>query len=124
MTGIQLQDNFSSVLYNVCGAVDLAISSMTDLQGSMNTEMDMASLEGARAQIDVATAAINEMNEAMQTMSSPQIPEQPAFQWQSDTMPVFAGTGMERFQQEAQSANAMMQQLSSTQDSNARLFIS
>lgn len=120
MTGIQLQDNFSSVLYNVCGAVDLAISSMTDLQGSMNTEMDMASLEGARAQIDVATAAINEMNEAMQTMSSPQIPEQPAFQWQSDTMPVFAGTGMERFQQEAQSANAMMQQLSSTQDSIAR----
>lgn len=120
MTGIQLQDNFSSVLYNVCGAVNLAISSMTDLQGSMNAEMNMASLEGAREQINAATMALNEMNEAMQNTSAPQIPEQPAFQWQSDALPVFTGTGMERFQQEAQSANAMMQQLCSTQNNIAR----
>lgn len=120
MTGIELQDNFSSVLYNVCGAVNLAISSMTDLQGTMGAEMNMASLDGAREQIDSATMALNEMNEAMQNASMPQTPEPEPFQWQSDAMPVFAGNGMERFQQEAQSANAMLQQLSSTQDSIAR----
>lgn len=120
MTGIQLQDNFSSVLYNVCGAVNLAISSMTDLQGTMGAEMNMASLDGAREQIDAATMALNEMNEAMQNASMPQMPAPESFQWQSDTMPTFTGTGMERFQQEAQSANAMLQQLSSTQDSIAR----
>lgn len=120
MTGIQLQDNFSSVLYNVCGAVNLAISSMTDLQGAMGAEMNMASLDGAREQIDAATMALNEMNEAMQNASMPQTPAPEPFQWQSDTMPTFTGTGMERFQQEAQSANAMLQQLSSTQDSIAR----
>lgn len=120
MTGIQLQDNFSSVLYNVCGAVNLAISSMTDLQGTMGAEMNMASLDGAREQIDAATMALNEMNEAMQNASMPQTPVPEPFQWQSDAMPTFTGTGMERFQQEAQSANAMLQQLSSTQDSIAR----
>lgn len=120
MTGIQLQDNFSSVLYNVCGAVNLAISSMTDLQGTMGAEMNMASLDGAREQIDAATMALNEINEAMQNASMPQTSAPEPFQWQSDTMPTFTGTGMERFQQEAQSANAMLQQLSSTQDSIAR----
>lgn len=120
MTGIQLQDNFSSVLYNVCSAVNLAISSMTDLQGTMGAEMNMASLDGAREQIDAATMALNEMNEAMQNASMPQTPAPEPFQWQSDTMPTFTGTGMERFQQEVQSANAMLQQLSSTQDSIAR----
>ena len=120
MTGIQLQDNFSSVLYNVCSAVNLALSSMTDLQGTMGAEMNMAALEGARSQIDSATAALNEMNEAMQNISPPPIPTPEPFQWQSNPLPVFTGTGMERFQQEAQSANAMLQQLSHTQDSIAR----
>ena len=125
MTGIELQDNFSSVLYNVCGAVNLALSSMVDLQGTMGAEMDMSALEGARTQIDAATIALNEMNEAMQNASTPPIPTPPnptpeLFHWQSDALPVFNGTGIERFQREVQSANAMLQRLSSTQDNIAR----
>ena len=130
MTGIQLQDNFSSVLYNVCGAVNLALSSMIDLQGTMGAEMDTSALEGARAQIDAATMALNEMNEAMQNASTPPVPTPPVptpptptpepFHWRSDALPVFNGTGMERFQREVQSANTMLQRLSSTQDSIAR----
>ena len=119
-TGIQLQDHFSSVLYNVCGAVNLALSSMTDLRGAMGAEMNMAPFEGARAQIDAATMALNEMNEAMQNASMPQTQASEPFQWQTDATPVFAGNGMERFRQEAQSANAMLQQLSSAQDNIAR----
>lgn len=125
MTGIELQDNFSSVLYNVCGAVNLALSSMIDLQGTMGAEMDTSALEGARAQIDAATMALNEMNEVMQNASTrpipaPPIPTPEPFQWRSDALPVFNGTGMERFQREVQSANAMLQRLNSTQDNIAR----
>lgn len=40
--------------------------------------------------------------------------------WQTDGMEVFAGTGVERFQQEVQSADRMLEQLSSTQDAIAR----
>lgn len=130
MTGIELQDNFSSVLYNVCSAVNLALTSMTDLQGTMGAEMNMAALEGARSQIDAATVALNEMNEAMQNASTPPVPTPPVptpptptpepFHWRSDALPVFNGTGMERFQREVQSANTMLQRLSSTQDSIAR----
>lgn len=120
VTGIELQDNFSSVLYNVVGAVNLAISSMTDLQGTMNADVEFGLLDGAREQINAATAALTEMNESIQNMSSPQISPPEVAHWQSDDVPVFTETGVERFQQEVQHANSMMQQLGSTQDSIAR----
>lgn len=41
-------------------------------------------------------------------------------EWQTDGLDVFTGSGIERFQQEIQSANTMLQQLSSTQDAIAR----
>lgn len=40
--------------------------------------------------------------------------------WETDSLEVFTGTGMERFQQEIQSANDMLGQLCSTQDAIAR----
>lgn len=40
--------------------------------------------------------------------------------WQTDGLEVFTGTGIDRFQQEVQSTNGMLEQLSSTQDSIAR----
>ena len=41
-------------------------------------------------------------------------------QWQSDNLEVFTNTGIERFEQEVQSTNSMLQQLSSTQDAIAK----
>lgn len=41
-------------------------------------------------------------------------------EWQTDSLEVFSGSGMERFRQEVQSADAMLQQLCSTQDAIAR----
>ena len=108
-TAIELQDNFSGVLYNVCGAVNLAISSMLEMQGVMGSDMDLSSLEGARAQIDSASAALEAMNETIRNMSSPRIepPNPQAGQWRTDTLPVFNGSGIERSRQEIQSANVM-----------------
>lgn len=40
--------------------------------------------------------------------------------WQSDNLDVITGTGVERFQQEVQSTNTMLEQLSGTQDAIAR----
>lgn len=162
-TGIELNDQFSGVLNNIVNSVNLAISAMADMQQSMNADIDTSSIEGARDEINQATAAINEMNEALNNQTAPDIvppvvpdansqvvnvdvnpvlpdplvenpePIRPEIQpnappdpveipvtWQTDGLEVFTGTGIDRFQQEVQSTNSMLEQLSSTQDSIAR----
>lgn len=162
-TGIELNDQFSGVLNNIVNSVNLAVSAMYDMQQSMNADIDTSSIEGARDEINQATAAINAMNEALNNQTAPDIappvvdegnqepipapidpiipdplvenpepirpeiqpnaPPEPVevpIQWESDNLEVFTGTGIERFQQEVQSANSMLEQLSSTQDAIAR----
>lgn len=162
-TGIELNDQFSGVLNNIVNSVNLAVSAMYDMQQSMNADIDTSSIEGARDEINQATAAINAMNEALNNQTAPDIappvvdegnqepipapidpiipdplvenpepirpeiqpnaPPEPVevpIQWESDNLEVFTGTGTERFQQEVQSANSMLEQLSSTQDAIAR----
>lgn len=52
--------------------------------------------------------------------NAPPEPVEVPIQWESDNLEVFTGTGIERFQQEVQSTNSMLEQLSSTQDAIAR----
>ena len=140
---IELQDNFTSILYQVIESVNLGRSAMEDLHQTMNSPVDTASIDGARAAIERATVAVRELDAAMQGTNSPEldapptvdvpinpIPPNPIIdqpvpadlpvRWRSPTMEVFTGSGMERFQQEVQSANHMLEQLSSTQDTIAR----
>ncbi len=117
-TGIALNDQFSGVLYSIINSVNLAVSSMYDMQQSMNADIDTRSIEGAKNEIDQATAAINAMNEALARRVSPDVV--PPVQWETGGLDVFTSTGVERFQQEIQSANGMLEQLSSTQDAIAR----
>lgn len=119
MTAIELQDNFSNILNHVINSVNLGISAMEDLHQTMNSSVDTASIDGARAAIEQAALAARELEEAMQGTVSTGLDPLPA-QWQSPTMEVFTGSGMERFQQEVQSTNNMLQQLGSTQDDIAR----
>lgn len=126
-TGIQLQDSFTGVLYDVMGAVNLAISSMYDMQQALSADIDMSSMEGARDAINQATMALHGLNEAMGQAPAPPVPDAQAqgqapaqAQWQSGGARVFTDTGAGRFQQEIASANQMMAQLSRTQDSIAR----
>lgn len=162
-TGIELNDQFSGVLNNIVNSVNLAVPAMYDMQQSMNADIDTSSIEGARDEINQATAAINAMNDALNNQTAPDIappvvdegnqepipvpidpvipdplvenpepirpeiqpnaPPEPVevpIQWESDNLEVFTGTGIERFQQEVQSANSMLEQLSSTQDAIAR----
>ena len=159
-TGIELNDQFSAVLNNIISSVNLAVSAMYDMQQSMNADIDTSSLEGARDEINQATAAIEAMNQAASRQTAPDIappvvdggnqepisvpvdpvlpdplvenpePIRPEIQpnappdpepveipvtWNTDGVDVFTGTGVERFQQEVQSANDMLNTLNTTQ---------
>lgn len=155
-TAIELQDNFTGVLYQVINSVNLGLSAMEDLHQTMNSPVDTASIEAARDSINQATLAVQQLGAAMQgletpasetptapTNSAPVVlpvqpdvpdplvdqpapvdlpvePEQPEpvqvpVHWQSDNMEVFTSTGVERFEQEVQSANNMLNTLNQTQ---------
>ena len=72
-TGIELNDQFSGVLNNIVNSVNLAVSAMYDMQQSMNADIDTSSIEGARDEINQATAAINAMNDALNNQTAPDI---------------------------------------------------
>lgn len=155
-TAIELQDNFTSVLYQVINSVNLGLSAMEDLHQTMNSPVDTASIEAARDSINQATIAVQQLDAAMQGIETPETqtptapqnsapvvlpvqpdvpdplvdqpapvdlpvePEQPEpvqvpVHWQSDNMEVFTSTGVERFEQEVQSANNMLNTLNQTQ---------
>lgn len=155
-TAIELQDNFTGVLYQVINSVNLGLSAMEDLHQTMNSPVDTASIEAARDSINQATIAVQQLDAAMQGLETPATetptaptnsapvvlpvqpdvpdplvdqpapvdlpvePEQPEpvqvpVHWQSDNMEVFTSTGVERFEQEIQSANNMLNTLNQTQ---------
>ena len=144
-TAIELQDNFTNVLYQVINSVNLGLSAMEDLHRTMNAPVDTTSIDAARDSINQATIAVQELDAAMQGIETPttdsptapdssapvQLPVEPVVPdpivepqepvqvpvvWQSDNMEVFTGTGVERFEQEVQSANNMLNTLNSTQE--------
>lgn len=117
-TAIELQDNFTGVLYQVISSVNLGLSAMEDLNQSMNTPLDLTSMEAARDSIRQAAIAVGEWDAAIQGMKSPN-PRTPdtAVKWQSNAGPqVFESTGLKRFEQEVQSANEMLRTLNITQE--------
>lgn len=156
-TGIELQDNFSGVMYGIINSVNTAVSSLYDLEQSMNADVDTGNLEVARNEIEQMADAVDELNaacnqnapdiappvvdggngqvinvdvnpilpdplvenpEPIRPEIQPNAPPDPinvSIQWESDNLDVFTGTGVERFQQEVQSANDMLNTLNTTQ---------
>lgn len=156
-TAIELQDNFTGILYQVINSVNMGLSAMEDLHQTMNTPVDTASIEAARDSINQATIAVQQLDAAMQRIETPETqtptapqssapvvlpvqpdvpdplveqpppvdvpiePEQPEpvevpVHWQSDSLEVFTNSGVERFEQEVQSANNMLNTLNQTQN--------
>lgn len=157
-TGIELQDNFTSVLYGIISSVNMAVTAMEDMQQTMNSDIDTSGIEGAREVINETTAALDAMNEALNNQTAPDIapatipnetsqvintdvnpvlpdplvenpdpvplPVQPnappdpvevPVTWQTDNLDIFTSSGIERFEQEVQSANSMLNTLNTTQ---------
>lgn len=154
-TGIELNDGFSEVIYSLINAVNLAVSGMEGLQGTMSADIDTASIDGARDSVNDATMALDELVNKMQEASaagiSPQIdipngplmntdafnvapqvetpstlptpvranappgPVTVPLEWDVQDIPVFTGTGVERYQQEVADANDKLRKLLTTQ---------
>lgn len=70
-TGIELNDQFSSVIYSIINSVNMAVSSMADMQQAMNADIDTTSIDEARDQLNRATLAADELNQAIQNIESP-----------------------------------------------------
>lgn len=135
-SSIELYDGFTAPMMDIIQAVNLGLSAMENLQQGMNQSVDTTSIDGARDALNQATEAAQALEAAMQGMDIPeqtnpvQVPVQPEIpdpivppsdpvtvpvQWQSENFESFLSSGTERFQQEIQSANSMMDSLNQKQ---------
>jgi tape measure domain-containing protein len=156
-TGIELQDNFTTVIYSIMNATNEAVYAIGDMQQAMNANVDPSGFEAVTDEVNQTAAAVEELNAALQetqtSVAAPTVetgtqavinadvnpilpdplvqspePIRPEIQpnappdpveipitWESDNLDVFTGTGVERFQQEVQSTNNMLNTLNATQ---------
>ena len=111
-TAIELYDSFTAPMMNVINAVSAGVSAMENLQAAMSEPVTMSVADTVTDQINQAMTAINAAREAM---SEPLTPETTTATWNNPTMPVFTDSGVERFNQEVQNANTLLEQLGNTQ---------
>lgn len=116
-TAIELYDAFSAPMQGIIDAVYLGVGAMADLHSSMNEPMTADVCSEITEQMNQAVAAIEEARAALE---EPVSHEHTSLSWQSDGMDVFANSGIDRFQQEVQSANDMLNTLNSTQETIAQ----
>ena len=127
-TGIELNDDFSQQIYDLVNATTAAVSSFEQLQQTMNANVSTAGIDAVHDGVNRAAAAVNELvglmdelrntdpypesNPTMQPTSAPE-PVQPRAppDWWHDGLEVFTNTGIERFEQEVQSTDAMITML-------------
>ena len=111
-TAIELYDAFSAPLMNVIQAVNQGVSAMETMHATMNEPVSVSIADGIAEQMNQAVQAIEEARSAL---SEPVTHENTSVTWDNSTMPTFINSGADRFQQEVQSANAMLEQLNQTQ---------
>lgn len=143
-SSIELYDAFTTPMMNIINAVNAGVSSMEQMQSTMNSSVDITNMDSARNSVDQVTIAVQDLDAAMQGIKSPSIemptipqnpepivvsvqpdvpdplvsqpePIQVPIQWKSDNLEIFTGTGIERFEQEVQSTNNMLSTLNNTQ---------
>ena len=124
-SGIELYDGFSAPLYSMINALNLTVSVFEDMQRISGNQIDTSSIDGARAAADEATMAFQAMQDELSrigatggTVTAPTVsPVEAPVVWKSDTLDVFTNSGIDRFEQEIQSANSMLERLGATQTS-------
>lgn len=62
-TGIRLNDQFSSVLYDIVGAVNMATTQFEDFAQTLNTNVDTSGFDGIHEALTRATSGIDEMTQ-------------------------------------------------------------
>lgn len=108
-TGIQLQDNFTNVILGIINSVNLAVSAMDDMNSTMSSDIDTASIQAARDQINQANAAAIRLNETFDRMTTQNVPAThaaPTWTNQSNIQ-IFNDTGVSRLTSEMSALNEM-----------------
>lgn len=108
-TGIQLQDNFTNVILGIINSVNLAVSAMDDMNSTMSSDIDTASIQAARDQINQANAAAIRLNETFDRMTTQNVPATPAAPtWTNQSnIQIFNDTGVSRLTSEMSALNEM-----------------
>ena len=124
-TGIQLQDRFTPVIFTMTNAIRTCISACESLNtasgAAINTEqfnIARAALRGVESQlVSLASGANSATREAgrLQNELNRIQNSQGAPKWTRDNMQIFTNSGVERFRQEAASADAMLRRIITTQ---------
>lgn len=144
-TTIQLYDKVSAPINNMISALDNMCGAYEKIEKRIGSGFDVSSIETARQAIASASRQIADLGEGVEIpvntdIPNPVVPE-PApievpvdpdvpspivtdvpepveipIEWQADNMEVFTSSGVERFEQEIQSANSLMQTLQMNQE--------
>ena len=70
-TGIELQDNFTSVIMGIINSVNLAVSAMDSLDQSVSAGISTVAIQGARDEINEAAAAASQLSRNSRTLQQP-----------------------------------------------------
>jgi hypothetical protein len=73
-TGIQLNDQFSTVINNIINSVDIAVAAMQEMSQTMNTDIGSSVFDAMRDSLDQATEAADRLNEEINNIN-PSEPE-------------------------------------------------
>ena len=101
-------------------SVNIAISSMEEMNRTMSADVDTSSLQAAREELAQATIAANELNAAFEAIKPQENTKTIPVKWQTDGLEVFNTSGIERFQQEVTFTNQILIKLADRQNQIAQ----
>lgn len=128
-TSIEVYDRATQPIQMIVSALQASVYAFSAVNTAMENGMDTTSIENARQAVEQAVGEVNSLQSAIQeannTPLSPaiqnepvQLPVEPVIpdpepvqipvEWQTDNMEIFTNTGVDRFEQELNSANQMM----------------
>ena len=115
-TSIQMADGISSTLSRITNALNLTVGAFQNVYSTANQDLNVTSFEAIRNEINAASIAIRNMGSQLDNVHPEpfNVSVQPVWNTQSH-LEVFDGAGLDRFQQEIQSANDMMNRLAASQ---------
>lgn len=113
-TSITMADNISATLHNIINAVNLTVSAFQDVQSAASHDINANAFEGIREQINAATMATQQFESELSRIQPQSVPVE--IEWHTPPqIDIFSGNGVERYKQEIQSANDMMNRMTFTQ---------
>lgn len=71
-TAIELNDQFTSVIYGIISAVNVAVGTMEDMQSTMNANVDSRAFEGIHDDLTRATIAMDQFQNQMEVATQQQ----------------------------------------------------